>query len=85
MPRAKKYTDDEPSTLAPMVIETMRATAEVRGTQVMPRVKKSTGDEPSALTPTVIETMHATGKVRNTKAMPKARSPKTTSQALSRR
>ena len=41
--------------------------------------------EPSALTPTVIETMHATGKVSDTKAMPKARSPKTTSQALSRR
>ena len=85
MPRAKKYTDDEPSTLAPMVIETMRATAEVRGTQVMPRVKKSTGDEPSALTPTVIETMHAMSEVKDTRAMPRARSPKKTSQALARR
>ena len=53
MPRAKKFKDDEPSTLAPTVIETMRATAEVRSTKAMPRVKGSTGDESSTLTPTV--------------------------------
>ena len=53
MPRAKKYKDDEQSTLPPTVIEAMRATAEVRSTKAMPRVKGSTGDESSTLTPTV--------------------------------
>ena len=85
MPWAKKYTDDEPSTLTPTVIEMMRATAEVRGAKVTARAKKSKGDERSTLTPTVIETMHAMSEVKDTKAMPRARSPKKTSQALSRR
>ena len=85
MPRAKKCKDDEPRALTPTVIETTRATAELRGAKAMPRAKKSKDDEPSTLTPTVIETMHATGKVGDTKATLRARSPKMTSQALPRR
>ena len=57
MPRARKLKDDEPSTLTPTVIETMHATAEVRGAKVIPRVEESTGDEPGKFTLAVIQMM----------------------------
>ena len=66
MLRAKKSQYNEQSTLTPMLIETMDATAEC----------SAADDEPTTVAPTVVETMHATGEVRDTKAMPRAKKSK---------
>ena len=66
MLRAKKSQYNEQSTLTPMLIETMDATAEC----------SAADDEPTTVAPTVVETMHATGEMRDTKAMPKAKGSK---------